>query len=319
MHLLPIPILLSAVFVQANSSDVQTLVGHEGTVRPSFAPDGKTIATGSDDQTIKLWDVASGKMLRSLPGHGSGVWRVAFAPDGKALAGIAYQKLFLWDPMTGQQVRVIDAHSDTIRSVCFSPDCKMIATGGNDETVRLWDAATWKSIWSQKIERHGKLPEIVWSVAFSPDGKSLAVGSGNGIGGDGRVRVLDPSNGEVRHTFDGSEGEQVWAVAFSPDGKLLASGTTLGGRVTLRNSETWQVVREWTEGGMLRSLAWSPDGKMVATAIDKDVVLWDSATGKRLRTLSGHGNFIMGIAFSPDGKQLVSGGIDRTARVWVLE
>ena len=98
MHLLPIPILLSAAFVQASPPEGQTLVGHEGTVRPVFAPDGKTIATGSDDQTIRLWDLATGKMLRSLPGHGAGVWRVAYTLDGKTLAGIAGRKVFLWDP-----------------------------------------------------------------------------------------------------------------------------------------------------------------------------------------------------------------------------
>ena len=219
----------------------------------------------------------------------------------------------------GKQVRVIDAHADTIRAIAFSPDGKRIVTGGNDETVRIWDAATDIPVWTLKIERQGKIPEIVWSLAFAPDGKTLAVGSGNGVGGDGRVRIVNPANGEVRHTFDGSEGEQVWAVAFSPDGKVLASGTTLGGRVTLRSTETWQVVREWTEGGMLRSLAWSPDGQLIATAIDKDVVLWDFATGQRVRTLSGHSNFIMAIYFSPDGKRLVSGGSDRIAKLWDLE
>lgn len=312
-------ILTAAVFARADGPASRTLEGHTGTVRPAFAPDGKTVATGSDDQTIKLWDTVTGKELRSLPGHVRGVWRVAFSPDGKVLAAVADKRVFLWNPATGEKIREFEAHADTIRAVAFSPDGKALATGGTDETVHLWDAATGAAKWTMKIDRRGELWEGVWSLAFAPDGKALAAGSGNGIGGDGHVRVVDPASGAVRQTFDAPGGKQVWAVAFSPDGKYLANGTTLSGQVTVRDTDTWKVVAEWTGGGMMRALAYSPDGKVLATAIDRDIVLWEAATGKRLRVLSGHTNFIMHVAFSPDGNLLVSGGSDRTARLWKLE
>ena len=237
-------ILIVPSFAGADGPEVRTFEGHTGTVRPAFAPDGKTVATASDDQTIKLWDVATGKLRTSLTGHGAGVWRAAYSPDGKSLAGIADKRVFLWNPATGEKTRVLDGHTDTIRAVAFSPDGKVLATGGDDESVRFWDPATGELRRTLKIERGGKLSETVYSVAFAPDGKLAAVGSGDGIGGDGHVRVVDPSDGTVRQTFAGPEGGQIWAVAFSPDGKLLASGSIGNGRVTIRATDTWKVIRE---------------------------------------------------------------------------
>lgn len=304
---------------RADGPEVRTFEGHGGTVRPALAPNGKTLATASDDQTIKLWDVATGKEMRSLPGHGSGVWRAVFSPDGEVLAAVADKRVFVWNPATGEKLRQFDAHAGTIRAIAFSPDGKTLATGGRDEVVRLWDAATGEKQREVPIERRGKLWEGIWSIAFSPNGKLLAVGSGNGVGKDGHLRVIDAADGTIRQTFAAPNEEQVWAVAFSPVGRYLASGTITGGRVTIRASDTWKVVREWVAGGSLRALAYSPDGKVVATAIDRDVVLWEADTGKRMRVLSGHTNWIMQIAFAPDGKLLVSGGSDRTARLWRLD
>jgi WD40 repeat protein len=203
--------------------------------------------------------------------------------------------------------RTGDAHAGRVYCVAFSPDGALLASGGGDKTVRLWDPATGEHV--RTLAGHKR---AVRGVAFSPDGVLLASG-----GGDKTVRLWDPATGKHVRTLAGHKSV-VRGVAFSPDGALLASG---GGDKTVRlwDPATGEHVR--TLAGhkrAVRGMAFSPDGVLLASGGgDKTVRLWDPATGKHVRTLAGHKSVVRGVAFSPDARWLASaGGGDGTVRLW---
>ncbi|MFN6539367.1 MAG: ribosome assembly protein 4, partial [Nostoc sp. EkiNYC01] len=172
--------LRQAVYLQSKERkenraiEVNTLEGHSSRVwGVVFSPDGKTLASGSDDKTIKLWDVSTGKAIKTLTGHSSAVISVVFSPDGKTLAsGSSDNTIKLWDVSTGKAIKTLTGHSSAVISVVFSPDGKTLASGSSDKTIKLWDVNTGKAI--KTLTGHSS---AVISVVFSPDGKTLASGS----------------------------------------------------------------------------------------------------------------------------------------------
>ncbi|BBM86344.1 hypothetical protein UABAM_04730 [Candidatus Uabimicrobium amorphum] len=282
----------------------------------AFSPDGKTLASGSDDKTVRLWDVATGKEIHKITGHTYSVNSVTFSPDGKTLASGSRDKTVrLWDVATGKEIHKITGHTSEVNSVAFSPDGKTLASGSRDKTVRLWDVATGKEI--HKITGH---TSEVNSVAFSPDGKTFASCSGNSNFSndehkDYTVRLWDVATGKEIHKITGHT-DSVNSVAFSPDGETFASGSH-DTTVALWDVATGKEITKITgHTSWVRSVAFSPDGKTLASgSVDETVRLWDVATGKLITKITGHANDVNSVAFSPDGKTLASGS-DRTVRLW---
>ncbi|MBL1101787.1 WD40 repeat domain-containing protein [Streptomyces coffeae] len=282
------------------------LTGHK-VASVAFSPDGHTLATGSEDGTVRLWDPATGRTRRVLTGHKGDVGAVAFSPDGRTLAtGSEDGTVRLWDPATGRTRRVLTGHKEDVFALAFSPDGHTLATSGADRTVRLWDTGT--GAVRESLTGH---TDVVYAVAFSPDGHTLATTSK-----DRTVRLWDSATDRTRRVLTGHKGA-VGAVAFSPDGRTLATADEKG-TVRLWNPATGRTRRVLTSHeGTVYSVAFSPDGRTLATAGTDDIVrLWDSATGRTRTTLTGHKGDVYAVAFSPDGRTLATAADDGTVRLW---
>ena len=319
----------------------------------AYSPDGKTIATASWDETVRLWDVRTGKNTKTLKGHTYGISSVVYSPDGKTIATASSDKTIrLWNARTGRNIKTLEGHTEAVISVKFLPDGKTIATAGADKTIRLWNTHTGKPT---NIFDGYQNP-----IAFSPDGNTLLGTSSINII-NGAVQMWDVHTGQPIKTLPSSTPSQmsrVSSITYSADGKTIATGHW-DGTMRLWNANSGQSIqtfkthtnrvislafssdektiataswdgtmRWWNTNsgeniktftgyiGGSHSITYSPDGKIIAVTGGGKVNLWN-ASGKHLKTLKGHKGYVTSIRFSPNGQTLITGGsADKTVKYW---
>jgi hypothetical protein len=315
-------------------------VGHSGAVEEiGVAADGKTIVTRASDGTLRQWDAATGKELRrlALPSGGD---PAGLSRTGRFLAVIPDEKsVVLWDPAAGTEVRKIalpppapggDLTAPGAYQAKVSPDEKVLATVELPRTIRLWDTATGKALGDLAEDPAEEAPSQVIGLEFSPDGKALVTGvvlnatAALGVpppaapGGAAEkppepktvLRVWDTATGRTRRRWE--VAGSVTAAVFTPDGRSLATATAE--RISLWEIATGKERLRCEDGAA--QLACSPDGRALAAASGTTVLLLDLRTGKVFGRLRGHEASVSPLAFTADGKALVSGSADSTALVW---
>ncbi|MFC1603641.1 protein kinase [Planctomycetota bacterium] len=282
-----------------------TLQGNKGwTIAVSL--DGKRIASGSQDNTIKVWSAITGVELMTLRGHDARVSTVAFSPDGTRIASAAYNgTIKIWDVASAKDLMTLKGHKGAAGAF-FSPDGKTIVSGSLDKTIKIWDAITGSEL--RTIQAHEEAGLI---HAISPDGKRIVSG-----GRDKLVKVWDASTGAEVIVLSGHQ-ESVNAVKFSPDGQRIVSGSwdrTIKIWDTSTGDELMTILGH---KGQVLAVAFSPDGKRIASGSrDGTVKLWDGSTGAELATFRGHEGYISSVEFSPDGRRIISGSWDDTIKLW---
>jgi WD40 repeat protein len=317
-----------------------------------FSPDGRWLASGGADNSIRLWDVQTGSELRSLTGHSNWIKSLAVSSDSQKLAsGSNDRTIRIWDIASGKELLKLEGHDGPVEALAFSPDNRWLISGSTDTTIRVWDSASGREL--QKLTGHTK---GITALAFGTNGRFVASGSA-----DTTIKLWDTSQWRLARTFT-KHANQISTLSFSPSGKRLASGST-DGRILLtdlnndrdyfaKSSNPASVlsvrfvsendllslgadggVVSWDaangkdrqtlkiSGGVEENIfgAFSSDGKLTASSTgSRSIDLHSATSGDLLRRFESHSASFYAVAFSRDGRWLASGANDRTVRLWQI-
>jgi len=289
---------------------LHTIAAHQpgGAPGVAYSPDGAWVASIGVDNQVKVWEAATGKLIRTLSGEpGDLGMDVAFSPDGKLLAATFSGQVLVWDAASGElRYRLVGSVAGVVQvdRIAFSPDSKQLAAADIDGQPKVWDLTTGRE--ALTLPGHADHCE---AIAFSPNGKQLATGD---VGGT--VRLWDAESGQVLTTFE--HGGNVHGVAFHPGGRQLAAAGE-DGRLLVWDTVSGQLVLSLPGRTGLYDVAYFADGQRLVTVHqDGTTVIWEASTGQPLLTLAGHLSTVISVAASPDNVHLATSGFDSTVRLW---
>jgi WD40 repeat protein/transcriptional regulator with XRE-family HTH domain len=281
------------------------MLGHTGWVQSVvFSPNGKIIASGGNDQTVRLWNAETGQEIDILNGHMDRVRFVVFSPNGQLIAsGSDDRTIRVWDINSGRCLNTLTGHPGQIRSIAFSPDGYFVA-GGSNEEIWLWDVET-----GHHLKTLHEQDGWVRTVAFHPAGGILAANAGNAI------KLWDQNSGECLKALNGHQ-DTIVSIVYSPNGRILASGSR-DGTVRLWEVGSGQCLRVLQEhASWIEAVNFSSDGQMIASCSESNLSLWEVETGECIQTIQGYTNSIWSVTFDPIGYKIVTSSDDNTVRLW---
>lgn len=295
-------------------SDQLILRGHVGAVSSvAFSPAGRYLASGGHDHTARIWDLETGRTIRTLRGHTNVVYGIAYSPDGQRLATASWDgTVRIWDAGSGKELFNFRGHARSVHRVAFIHNGLHVASLSG-ESVKVWDAKTGEVV--QTFEAVDGW--MHYGLACSPDGQFLAV-----TAHQPPVIIWKIDNGLVAQTIE-SAAALVKNLAFSPDGSLLAGGAgdevrSEPGEVDVWEAQTGKLVfRMLGHTEAIFGVAFSPDGRrLVSASLDHTVKIWDMATGHAALTLRAHTDTVRAVAFDADGTRLATGSADGSIKIW---
>jgi WD40 repeat protein len=289
---------------------IRILEGHTDSVRAvTVTSDGRCALSGSDDRTLRLWNLGTGQSVRTLEGHSQRVSGVAITPDGRRAVSASWDHtLRVWDLESGHSVRTLEGHSQRVSGVAITPDGRSAVSASWDHTLRLWDLESGQTI--RVLQGH---THLVNAVAVISDG-----GSALSASEDRTLRLWDLGTGQTVRTLEGHT-RSVSAVAVTPDG-CRAVSASYDRTLRLWDLETGQTIRHLQgHTDWVSAVAVMPDGICAVSASgDRTLRLWDLVRGQTIRTLEGHTDQVSAVAVMLDGR-CASASWDRTLRLWNLE
>ena len=281
-----------------------------------WSPNGRLLASGSEDATVQVWEAATGKARRTYLGHSRLVTGLAWSPSGEQIASASEDDTVqVWQAGTGKHLLTYRGHSDHVNAVAWSPDGRLLASSSWDKTVQVWNAETGALLHPYHGHDDGGHDVLGLAVlAWSPFNTWIASG-----GEDGTIQVWEVRTGRRVSTYRSHDGANaaVMTGQWSPDGTWMASASTEGGVQVWGAFSGDQRLTYRGHSKTVDCLAWSPDGKLLASgALDCEIQVWKADTGERTATYRGHSSPISALAWSPDGRRIASSGADGTILVW---